>query len=244
MGVYGYALQIYCDFSGYTDIALGVALMLGFRLPVNFNSPYKATSISNFWHRWHISLSRWLRDYLYIPLGGNRKGKIRTYANILTTMLLGGLWHGANLKFIVWGGMHGAALAIERVFGIDRSNNRKKLSWWKKGTAIFLTFNFVCIAWIPFRAASFSDAWVILSRIGSAFSFSAIPSILIGYKTVFVVMVIGYAAHWFPSQAKENLRGKFIQANWLLKTLAIIVVAFILAQVQSAELLPFIYFQF
>lgn len=244
MGVYGYALQIYCDFSGYTDIALGVALLLGFRLPVNFNSPYKATSITNFWHRWHISLSRWLRDYLYIPLGGNRKGKIRTYANLLVTMLLGGLWHGASLKFMVWGGMHGVALATERLFGIGRSESQKKLSWWKKGAAIILTFNFVCLAWIPFRAGSFADAGLIVSRIASAFSFTAIPSILLGYKSVFIVMAIGYAAHWFPSQAKENLRGKFIQAHWAIKILAIIAVAFTLAQVRSAEVLPFIYFQF
>jgi alginate O-acetyltransferase complex protein AlgI len=103
MAIYGYSVQIYCDFSGYTDIAIGVALLMGFRLPVNFNSPYKAVNIADFWHRWHISLSSWLRDYVYIPAGGNRKGKLRTYANLLVTMLLGGLWHGASLKFFLWG---------------------------------------------------------------------------------------------------------------------------------------------
>ena len=116
MAVYGYGLQIYCDFSGYTDIAIGVALILGFRLPVNFNSPYKAASITDFWKRWHISLSRWLKDYLYIPLGGNRKGKIRTNINLMITMLLGGLWHGASLRFIIWGGLHGIGLVINRIW--------------------------------------------------------------------------------------------------------------------------------
>ena len=115
LAVYGYALQIYGDFSGYTDIAIGVALILGFKLPINFNSPYKASSLTNFWHRWHISLSTWLRDYLYIPLGGNRKGKFRTYLNVLITMVLGGLWHGANLRFVIWGSLHGVGLILEKM---------------------------------------------------------------------------------------------------------------------------------
>ena len=113
-GVYGYALQIYCDFSGYSDMAIGFALLLGFRFPMNFNSPYKADSITDFWHRWHISLSTWLRDYLYISLGGNRKGKVRTYINLCLTMLLGGLWHGASWNFVIWGGFHGIALAAQK----------------------------------------------------------------------------------------------------------------------------------
>ena len=116
MALYGYALQIYCDFSGYTDIAIGVALLLGFRLPVNFNSPYKARNLTDFWRRWHISLSTWLRDYLYIPLGGSKKGKFRTHLNILITMLLGGLWHGANLKFVIWGGLHGLGLMVQKIW--------------------------------------------------------------------------------------------------------------------------------
>ena len=116
MAVYGYGLQIYCDFSGYTDIAIGLGLILGFRLPVNFNSPYKAAGIADFWKRWHISLSRWLKDYLYIPLGGNRKGKIRTNINLMITMLLGGLWHGAAIRFIIWGGLHGIGLVINRIW--------------------------------------------------------------------------------------------------------------------------------
>ena len=114
MGVYGYALQIYCDFSGYSDMAIGIALLLGFHFNINFDSPYKSASITEFWRRWHISLSSWLRDYLYISLGGNRKGKIRQYANLIITMFLGGLWHGASWNFVLWGMMHGVALAAHK----------------------------------------------------------------------------------------------------------------------------------
>ncbi|MFT6383721.1 MAG: D-alanyl-lipoteichoic acid acyltransferase DltB (MBOAT superfamily), partial [Bacteroidia bacterium] len=116
MAVYGYSIQIYCDFSGYSDIAIGLAALLGFRLPINFNSPYKAQNITDFWRRWHISLSTWLRDYLYISLGGNRKSKIRTYFNLFITMLIGGLWHGAALKFIIWGALHGVALMVHKAW--------------------------------------------------------------------------------------------------------------------------------
>ena len=114
LAIYGFAAQIYCDFSGYTDMAIGLALLLGFQLPQNFNRPYLALSLQDFWRRWHMTLSRWLRDYLYIPLGGNRGGVRRTYRNLMLTMLLGGLWHGAAWTFVIWGGIHGSALSVER----------------------------------------------------------------------------------------------------------------------------------
>jgi len=116
MGVYAYALQIYCDFSGYSDMAIGIALLLGFRFNINFDSPYKSTSITEFWRRWHISLSSWLRDYLYISMGGNRKGKVRTYINLMLTMLIGGFWHGASLLFVLWGAWHGLLLVLHKWF--------------------------------------------------------------------------------------------------------------------------------
>ena len=145
-GVYGYALQIYCDFSGYSDMAIGLALLLGFHFPLNFNSPYKAESVTDFWHRWHISLSTWLRDYLYISLGGNRKGKIRTYVNLMLTMLLGGLWHGASWNFIVWGGLHGAALAVHKYFRSVLGTSEKLPQFGGSGVffAVVITFHFVC----------------------------------------------------------------------------------------------------
>jgi D-alanyl-lipoteichoic acid acyltransferase DltB (MBOAT superfamily) len=157
MAVYGYGLQIYCDFSGYTDIAIGVAMLMGFRLPLNFNSPYKASNISDFWKRWHITLSRWLKDYLYIPLGGNRHGAVRTGISLMLTMLIGGLWHGAATRFVIWGGLHGIALVIDRIWqwifcGVKRKSRFAHLA------GIIITFNFVSFAWIFFRAASLHDA--------------------------------------------------------------------------------------
>jgi alginate O-acetyltransferase complex protein AlgI len=152
----GYAVQIYCDFSGYTDMALGLAHTLGFKLPNNFNAPYLATSPADFWRRWHISLSKWLRDYLYIPLGGNRLGPTRTMVNLFITMLLGGLWHGASWTFVVWGAYHGLLLAIQRVIptGWDRPLLRP--------VGAVLTFLAVCVGWVFFRAQTLADAGTIL----------------------------------------------------------------------------------
>lgn len=156
LAVLGYAVQIYCDFSGYTDMALGLAHTLGFKLPNNFNAPYLATSPSDFWKRWHISLSRWLRDYLYIPLGGNRKGPTRTMVNLFITMLLGGLWHGANWTFVAWGAYHGALLAIQRL--LPKALERPAF----RPLGMFVTFLAVCAGWVLFRAQTFADALTIL----------------------------------------------------------------------------------
>lgn len=149
-GIYFFAFQIYFDFAGYTSIAIGVAKLFDFELVKNFDTPYFSASITEFWRRWHISLSSWLRDYLYISLGGNRKGKLRTYVNLMLTMLLGGLWHGANVTFVIWGAMHGAYLVIERML----KSNPATLTICRKvprGVRIFITFQLVCLAWIPFR---------------------------------------------------------------------------------------------
>src|SRR5665213_154529 len=147
MATYGYAMQIYCDFSGYSDMAIGIALLLGFKLPKNFNAPYISSSVTEFWRRWHISLSTWLRDYLYIPLGGNRKGKFRTYVNLMITMSLGGLWHivhGQALKFFIWGALHGAALSIEKAFNsLVRIPPNRIIRF----LSLLLTFHFVCFCW-------------------------------------------------------------------------------------------------
>jgi alginate O-acetyltransferase complex protein AlgI len=161
--VIAFGLQIYFDFSGYTDMAIGMAKLLGFHFPVNFRRPYLASSITDFWHRWHISLSRWLRDYLYIPLGGNRQGRLQTYRNLMLTMLLGGMWHGASWNFMVWGGYHGALLSIERIF--RRKNAPEGSSW----TALYplkaaITFGLVMIGWVFFRAATFHDSLYVLHQ--------------------------------------------------------------------------------
>lgn len=155
VGMYSFAFQIYFDFSGYTDMARGIACVFGFELPRNFDEPYLSRSVTEFWRRWHMTLSRWLRDYLYIPLGGNRLGSGRTLVNLMATMLLGGLWHGAGLNFVVWGGLHGAFLASERLRGRSRSRRSGPMAW-RDVPSVLLTFHLVCLAWIPFRAATWS----------------------------------------------------------------------------------------
>jgi D-alanyl-lipoteichoic acid acyltransferase DltB (MBOAT superfamily) len=150
-----YTFQLYFDFSGYTDMAIGAALLFNIKLPKNFFSPYKATNIQDFWRRWHITLSRFLKDYIYIPLGGNRKGDIRTYSNLFTTFLLGGIWHGAGWTFVLWGMLHGGALVIHKLWQTFGFKMNVLLSW-------FITFNFINIAWVFFRATSFDSAIKVL----------------------------------------------------------------------------------
>ena len=243
MAVYGYGLQIYCDFSGYTDIAIGLALILGFRLPINFNSPYKAASIEDFWKRWHISLSRWLKDYLYIPLGGNRKGKFRTSLNLLTTMLIGGLWHGANLRFIIWGGLHGIGLVFNKIwnwiFG-TRFGNGKILRF----LAVFITFQFVSFCWIFFRAPDMQSAGMMIGQIFRNFSPGSFMTVIPAYSNVFLLIMVGYLIHFLPESTKESYRGLFIKIPLLAQLAVIMMVAILLFQMRSTEVMPFIYFRF
>ncbi len=165
IGVYAFAWQIYGDFSAYSNIARGSAQLLGFHFMVNFRQPYLAESLQDFWHRWHISLSTWLRDYLYIPLGGNRKGNIRTYVNLMLTMLLGGLWHGANFTFVMWGGIHGGGLSLERFF--RKASDKVRTEFFSRWARRVVIFHLVCLAWVFFRADSITVAFTMLSGIGS-----------------------------------------------------------------------------
>jgi D-alanyl-lipoteichoic acid acyltransferase DltB (MBOAT superfamily) len=160
LGAVAFALQIYGDFSGYSDLARGSAQLLGFQFMVNFRQPYLAISLQDFWRRWHISLSTWLRDYLYIPLGGNRNGSLQTYRNLMLTMLLGGLWHGANWTFVVWGGIHGVGLSAERLGGAEPGDNATGIQVWARRLA---TFAIVCFAWIFFRAQSVGQAFRLIA---------------------------------------------------------------------------------
>ena len=165
MGIYGYALQIYCDFSGYSDMAIGIALLLGFRFPKNFDAPYKSATITEFWRRWHISLSSWLRDYLYISLGGNRKGKVRTYINLIITMVLGGLWHGAAVRFVLWGALHGVALALHKMWLAIvpwAKANGKDMNPLSRVLGTILTFHIVCLGWLLFRAEDMQTVHLML----------------------------------------------------------------------------------
>ncbi|MGB8489878.1 MAG: MBOAT family O-acyltransferase [Bacteroidales bacterium] len=243
LAVYGYGLQIYCDFSGYTDIAIGIALILGFRLPLNFNSPYKAVNISDFWKRWHISLSQWLRDYLYISLGGNRKGRVRTIINLMITMLLGGLWHGANLRFVIWGGLHGLALAVNKIW-TNIFGDRTTKGYFMRLVSIFMTFQFVSFCWIFFRAPDLHTVTLMLRQIFVSFlpeSFSSLPDV---YLSVVLLMAAGYFIHFLPEKLKESYRGFFIRIPLAAQLAAIFAIAIVLYQMRTTEILPFIYFRF
>ncbi len=245
MAAYGYAIQIYCDFSGYTDIAIGTALILGFQLPINFRSPYKAKNISDFWRRWHISLSSWLRDYLYISLGGNRHGKFVMFIALMITMLLGGLWHGADMKFVIWGGLHGLALVIHKIWStwLPNKNPRKKQPI-KTVISIFLTFNFVCFAWLFFRADSMQIVEQMLSQMVYRMLDADILTIITNYSAVFSLMLLGFVIHWLPENIKENYRHAFHRIPIVLKVILMVCVILGLYQIKSADLQPFIYFQF
>ncbi len=241
VGVYGYALQIYCDFSGYSDMAIGIALLMGYHLPLNFNSPYQSASITEFWRRWHISLSTWLRDYLYISLGGNRKGKIRTYINLFITMLLGGLWHGAALRFVLWGAMHGVALAVEKFFV---SITKNTLGAWSKPFKILVTFHFVCFSWIFFRAENMEVVGQVLTQIFTAFNVNILGDFIAGYPLVLTLMAVGFVLHFSPIKLEKYFEKQITEAHFAVKILYLSAVIFIVIQLKSAEIQPFIYFQF
>jgi len=241
--LFGYSLQVYVDFSGYTDIAIGVALLLGFRLPKNFNSPYKATSVGNFWKRWHISLSTWLKDYLYIPLGGNRKGRIMTDVNLMITMLLGGLWHGASWQFVIWGGLNGAGLIVYKLWR-RVSPYEKSKHWAVRFWKIFNTFVFITFTRIWFRSESMEKANQLIHQVLHEFNVGIIPEVVWSYRLVFGVMALGYFTHWVPERWKLDLLNAFIRTPLWAKILITILMVFVIYQSWSADLQPFIYFQF
>ncbi len=231
LAAYAYAAQIYCDFSGYTDIAIGVALLLGFVFPQNFNCPYRATSFRDFWRRWHMTLSRFLRDFLYIPLGGNRGGKLKTARNLMITMVLGGLWHGAAWGFVLWGTLHGTALVVEH-----QLRGRVRAPAWVRWAIVF---NVVVFGWILFRAETLELAVTYLSRLavpGPATLFA--PAVVAA-----VAVVIGFQL--LPPDPLERLRVRLagLPAPSLGLGLAV-VVALVGATVPSQGVPPFIYFQF
>jgi alginate O-acetyltransferase complex protein AlgI len=242
MAIYGYALQIYCDFSGYSDMAIGIALLLGFHFNINFNSPYKSQNITEFWRRWHISLSTWLRDYLYISMGGNRKGKIRTYINLMITMLLGGLWHGASWRFFIWGGLHGGALAFHKWIMERKPAFVDKLKW--KGWSVLITFHFVCFCWIFFRASDMEAVGQMLVQIFTHFKVSIMFDFIAGYTGVVFLMVLGYILHFVPDKTYHQAELAVRRMPLVLKAVCMVLVIVIVIQTKSAEIQPFIYFQF
>lgn len=290
-GVFGYSLQIYMDFSGYTDIAIGVALLLGFRLKTNFNSPYKAQDVSEFWKRWHISLSSWLQEYLYIPLGGNREGTVGSYiaisiisivlvmltgklwlllvlfgiailfviisyfskafrksintnVNLMVTMLLGGLWHGSSWLFIIWGGLNGLGLVINKLWSRISPFKNKNNSVFVKALLVLVTLSFISFTRIFFRSDTLKTVGVIFDRISHHFGADLFLKIIQGYAPVFALMAAGYLIHWIPSSVKERYRYAFAGMPVYAMAVAVVAVVFVMYQLMSDEMQPFIYFQF
>lgn len=290
MGLYGYSLQVYCDFSGYTDMATGLALLMGFHLPQNFNSPYKAQNVGDFWKRWHMSLSSWLKDYLYIPMGGNRGASAFTYIglfimlavivllsgnvylipvfgiiigiaaalmrffpsfkltvstniNLMMTMLIGGLWHGASWMFIIWGGLNGIGLVIykfwRKISPWEQSGNRAAVFW-----KIFITFNFITFTRIWFRGETMQGTVDLINQIAGNFGWDQVPVMIISYWKVFAIIVFGFILHWLPYRFKENVMNRFIDSPVYAKAAISAAVVFIVYQAVSAGLQPFIYFRF
>ncbi len=245
IGVFFYSFQIYLDFSGYSDIAIGLARILGFEFPENFRTPYFSQHFSEFWQRWHISLSSWLRDYLYIPLGGNRHGTFKTYRNLMLTMLLGGLWHGANWTFVFWGFLHGSYLIFERLFG-KRFGRLYEILHLPKivrtGINIALVYFFTNIAWIFFRSADFGTAMAVINRVASFdnFTFASIVNkfwVLKGFILIFLLLsveILNFKFHFIP----------LIIKNPVFRVVAFATILLLIAFFGTFDSNAFIYFQF
>ncbi|HEX8100765.1 MAG TPA: MBOAT family protein [Actinomycetota bacterium] len=240
--VYGYAVQIYADFSGYTDIAIGVALLMGIEFPQNFEAPYTARSLQDFWRRWHITLSRWLRDYVYIPLGGSRGTELQTVRNVLITMVLGGLWHGAGWTFVAWGLLHGVGLAV----GLARRNRRAarglpELAEAPRAQLLqrIATFHFVCLGWLFFRADSIGTALHMLGRLFTAFGSAPLV-------TPLVVLVVGLAIaiQYVPKDVPERVQDWFSGLRPVQQGAVLAGALFLITSLGPTGVAPFIYFRF
>jgi D-alanyl-lipoteichoic acid acyltransferase DltB (MBOAT superfamily) len=239
--IYGYAVQIYADFSGYTDIAIGIALLLGFEFPQNFDRPYTARTVQDFWRRWHMTLSRWLRDYLYIPLGGSRGTELQTYRNLFITMLLGGLWHGAAWTFVAWGALHGAGLAVGRYrakMRVARGEPVLPDGVWDRFRQRVATFHFVCLGWVFFRSDSFATAWKMLLRL-----FSWGPADLV--TPLLVAVVLGaILVQYVPKGLGLGVQRVFGRMAPAVQAVALGACLFAITVLGPQGVAPFIYFQF
>ncbi|MEE8602339.1 MBOAT family O-acyltransferase [Euzebya tangerina] len=242
LAMYGYAVQIYADFSGYTDIAIGVALLLGFTFPDNFDRPYAAVTLQEFWRRWHMTLSRWLRDYLYIPLGGSHGSKLATERNLMITMLLGGLWHGAAWNFVFWGAVHGGWQVLERrgvLFGGYAPPTRRD-----RVLRALITFHVVCFAWIFFRAESFGRAWTFLGRMVTGWT--SAPALDPGVPVwwLVVAIVVPLIAQLTPGDIGERFMALFSRRSALFQGVALAGFLVVVETLGPVGVAPFIYFQF
>lgn len=245
MGCVGFTLQLYCDFSGYSDMAIGIALLLGFEFGENFNAPFKAQNPSDFWRRWHISLSTWLRDYLYIPLGGNRKGPKRTYLNNFLTMVIGGLWHGASWMYVLWGAYHGGLLVVHKAM-------RKvwRLPERLRGNCVIVFFNTVLMfvlvvaGFTLFRAPSLETVGGIVTQISGSFHAEIAPQFVESYAMIVAAMIFGFVMHFTPKSWSTKTMAVYDSLPLVAQSVVFAAILFIIIQTRSSELVPFVYLQY
>lgn len=245
MGCIGFTIQLYCDFSGYSDMAIGLALLLGYRFKDNFAAPFKAQNPTEFWHRWHISLSTWLRDYVYIPLGGNRRGRARAYVNQIMTMVVGGLWHGASWMYLLWGAYHGVLLVLHKWL-----RGYRFVPEALEGTAIVralnigITFVLVVAGFTVFRSPDVATAGQIAKQIFTSFHLSVAPQFVSGYMLIIAAMAVGYLSHMAPRRWSADASGSFAAMPLLWQSVLLVAVLFLVVQTRSSELVPFIYLSY
>ncbi len=247
LGLYGFTLQLYCDFSGYSDMAIGLALLLGFRFADNFRSPFKSQSPTEFWRRWHISLSSWLRDYVYIPMGGNRCSKTRRNFNLFSTMVIGGLWHGASWMYVIWGALHGFFLIAHKTIvalfpRISKSHH--DTPWWRVAINIFVTFNLVAIAFMFFRADSLEKVTDMTRQIFTSFHWAVIPEFINRYLLVVLAILFGFFLHFTPAGWQRSLKARWDSSPLILQAVLLALVLFLIIQVRQSDIVPFIYLQY
>ncbi len=244
MAMIGYTMQIYCDFSGYSDMAIGLGRIMGFDLGINFNFPYRSLNPTQFWKRWHITLSMWLMDYVYIPLGGNRKGKLRQYFNLMATMLIGGLWHGAAWNYIVWGGVHGVGLIVHKITKKPLNNYLPSDIKAVKFFSWLLAFIFIVITMTIFGAGDVGTSWTVIRKSFTEFDPAYFTFFVKARYTWCILLTIIFALHFVPVKIYERLTTWFVGCHWLVKLLIFVVVVQLVIQFSSAEVKPFIYNQF
>ena len=245
MGCIGFTIQLYCDFSGYSDMAIGLALLLGYRFKDNFMAPFKSQSPSEFWSRWHISLSTWLRDYLYIPLGGNRRGKARMHMNLITTMALGGLWHGASWMYVIWGLYNGFLLVAHKILHrIWRLPESLKGTTVVKVANIAITFTLMVVGFTIFRAPSMQTVSEIATQIFTNFHLSVAPQFIEGYAMIVLAMFLGMAAHMAPRRWTLSASGAYVTMPVYWQAALLAAALFFVVQARQSEIVPFIYLQY
>jgi D-alanyl-lipoteichoic acid acyltransferase DltB (MBOAT superfamily) len=244
MATAGFSVQIYCDFSGYSDMSIGIAAMMGFRLRENFNFPYQSLNVSEFWHRWHISLSTWFRDYVYIPLGGNRKNKFRLYINNFITMVVAGLWHGSTLMFVLWGALHGLALVVHKMSRKLFLDHLPSNRWWVKIPSWLLCQLFLLITWVVFRSENLSTAILFFQRIVTEFDTECIPAFISQRPLWVAIMSVAILVHSIRERWFYRLQEGFIVLPWWLKSLFLFFVIQLAVEFSNSEVQPFLYYRF